>query len=98
MISPFISVGGLIYSVILSESSPLKEKKNIEKWSKRMMEKKKTATAAWVCCKRKVIYVFSIFHDKLVFSPQITELVPVRFGPENGIPFNIKIIVKWRES
>lgn len=97
MISPFISVGGLIYSVILSESSPLKEKKNIEKWSKRMMEKKNPRQPRGFVVNEKQ-FVFSIFHDKLVFSPQITELVPVRFGPENGIPFNIKIIVKWRES
>lgn len=62
-----------------------------------MMEKKKPRQPRGFVVNEKQ-FVFSIFHDKLVFSPQITELVPVRFGPENGIPFNIKIIVKWRES
>lgn len=43
--------------------------------------------------------MYSVFFlDKLGFWPQITELGSARFGPENGIPFNIKIIAKWSES
>jgi len=49
-----------------------------------MKVKKKTATVAWVGCRRKQ-FVFSIYHDKLVFSPQITELGSVQASEWHSI-------------